>query len=180
MAHSYSQCIRYVIRFRNDLKTQEHFDHLLYLLLLRLTVPHDSLLDLHWRILCNRQTLLCGSEYHDSSSLTDRHRCCNVPIKKKFLERYCVRFVFINQLHHTFIYVKQPFLFRCMSFRLNTSILYGYHLTADFIHKTKTNNRNPRVNSQKTQNHLSLTKANICIVHFIITKDRPCGRKNFV
>ena len=86
-----------IIRVRRRRKIQELCHHIYDLFFRRLPIARHRLLYLQWRSLHNWYIILSCSKEHDTTCLSDRNRCCHVPIKEKLLHPHRIGRIFLDE-----------------------------------------------------------------------------------
>ena len=100
MADRNRKRVRRIVRFGYLFELKQGRDHYLYLLLVRLAVTDDRLLDLKRSVFENMHALLPRREEYHASRLRDLDRRRLVGIEEKLFDRHVVGLVFIDQLAH--------------------------------------------------------------------------------
>ncbi len=91
MADRHRKRVRRVVWPWRLIQPQQHRHEVLYLSLVRATVAHQRLLDLHWCVLEERQPLLPYGEQHDAAGVAYDQCGLSVSGEEQFLYAYVIR-----------------------------------------------------------------------------------------
>ena len=140
--------VRRIVRLRLGFQPEQHADHLLDLLLIRMSVAAHRLLDLHRRELIHRNAGLLHRQKRDAASGTDRDRCRDVVVKEQLLERRHVGLKQLAKLPRTEIQPLESFGKRRIFVRFDHAEIDRYdRLTVLFDHAVA-HDRIARIDSQ--------------------------------